>query len=211
MVRGLLDIYQFNLTRVQLTGSPAHPAPFSATFFLQMRSWRGAVVRGVDQYGSGSDSVNSTVCPPENATPDNMMHGEIFVPAYTNFFGTTSSQVAVSLGGDQMQLYPTGTQSRLGLGAVYAWDAPLTGCLPLEIKAQNIAWPSGFDYQRQNVDPTGYTPPQLTGSQQAGLVSSLDDLTYYFAANIILPAVYIMVILTGLSIGLARLIMGRQF
>ncbi len=210
MVRGLLDIYQFNLTKVQLIGS-GHTAPFSATFFLQMRSWRGAVVKGVDQYGAGSDSVNSTVCAPEGASSDNVMHGEIFVPSFTNLLGITSSQVAVSLGGDQMQLYSTGTQSRLGLGAVYAFDAPLAGCLPLDIKAQSIGWPLGFDYQRQNVDPTGYQPPQVSSSQQSGLISSLDALTYYFAANIILPSVYVTVILTGLSIGLARLIMRKQF
>lgn len=209
-VRGLLDIYQFNLTKIQLIGSPGHPAPFTATFFFQMHNWQGAVVKGIDQYGSGSDSVNSTVCPPEGARSDNMMHGEIFVPSYSSLFATTNSQITVSLGGDQVQLYRTGTESRLGIGAVYAWDAPLTGCLPLEVKVLSIAWPLGFDYPRQNVDPTGYTPPQLTGTQQAALVSSLDSLTYYFAANIILPAVYIMVILTGLSVGLAKLIMGRQ-
>ncbi len=209
-IQGLLDIYQFNLTKIQLTGSPAYPAPFTATFFLQMQNWRGAVVKGVNQFGLGSDSVNSTVCAPEGASSNNVMHGEIFLPSNPALI-ITNSEVNITLGGASVQLYPTGTQSRLGIGSVYAWDAPLTGCLPLGVTALSSAWPQGFNYARQNVDPTGYTPPQLNTSQQTALVSSLDDLTYYFAANIILPAVYVMVILTGLSIGLAKLIMGRQF
>jgi len=118
-----------------------------------------------------------------------------------SFFLSTGTQAELLIDGGSLSTIPSYTSS---LGTLFEGVGYGEGSHTLSMRVLSVAQPPSEAHEDVNPIQEQYT---YTGEPP----EELDYLTYYFVGTLVFPAVYIWMILVGVSVGVAKVLAGKDW